>query len=464
MSIKMRKLAAASIAIVCAASMCGCADSGTIGTINGIQIPDGMYIYQVAVAGYNSAKTLITEDKGDSAGTAEITVFDNTVEGKSAVQWLKDNAVEKLKRYAAVETLFSEYGLQLSDEDKSAVNDNIKALDNDLGYYAQYYGLADGESTFGEHYSNMGISKDTLRALTENSYKENYVFLHNYDADGLTPVTDDEINAYLTENYASVKLLKFTFTDHQGLSLKDDAEKQKVSDLAQSFADRFNSGEDWTELQYEFDLRQAWFDAWTDAEDKYAEEKSSTAEAGATAEAEAQSAATAEAQPEEAPATAEAAGTAESEAPAAEPETAANAPEKPIINTGDAEYDAYIQAAIDEATATKKESADDCDQFIKKDSSTLPEKVTEYVWNAAADGKATLFTDEEGNSVYVVVREDVTTKATWKETQHESFLHAIKDDAFEDLLKATYESYSVELDDYLVNTKYAPAKLRGIGK
>ena len=129
-----------------------------------------------------------------------------------------------------------------------------------------------------------------------------------------------------------------------------------------------------------------------------------------------------------------------------------------------ADYDKYVQDKIDAATAEKKESAEDCEQYIRKDSSSLNEKLTEYVWNTSADGKATLFENEEENCVYVVVRDDVTTMKTWLETQNEGILHGIKDDAFDEMLKSTYDSYSVELNDYLVNTKYAPEKLRGIGK
>lgn len=309
----------------------------------------------------------------------------------------------------------------------------------------------------------MGISKTSLRSLSENSYKENYVFLKNYDTDGLTPVTDEEIDSYALENYAAVKLLKLDFTDYQGLELKNEEDIEAVKELAQSYADRFNAGEDWLDIQYDYDLRQAQLDAWLDAEDKYAEEKSGTGEAS-TAEAEDNAeAAPAETGTAEAPAGTEEAGevTSEAEAPAEE----AVVSSKPIVSTGDAEYDAYVQAAIDAATAEKKESADECDRFISKESSSLDEKLTEYIWNTAADGKATLFTNEDsGNSVYVVVREDITTKDSWKEAQHENLLHYIKDEAFEELLKSTYESYSVELDDYLVNTKYAPEKLKGIGE
>ncbi len=475
MSPKMKKLAAASLSIVCAASMCGCSDSGYIGTVNGISIPNGMYIFYIAVNGYSEAVSQIEEEKGDSLGTAEVTVFDNTIEGKTASAWLKDNAVEKLRRYAAIEALFSEYELSLTDEEKTQIDENISALDDDLGIYAQYYyGLPDGVSSFGDYYESMGIGKTSLRMVSESSYKENHVFLHNYDTDGLTPVTDDEINTYITENYAAVKLLKLDFTDYQGLSLKDDADIQAVKDLAQAYADRYNSTGDWSEIQYDFDLRQAQFDAWVDADDEYAEMKSNEAESTAESVSEEENTsapATAEADSESGTTTAEA-QTATGEAQSAEDTAEAAAEEvqtvsdtffeKPTVNTGDAEYDQYAQAAIDAATAEIKDS-DSVEQYINKDSSSLDENITEYIWNASADGKATLFTDDNNNCIYVVVRDDVTTMDSWKETQHENFLHTLRDDTFEEMLKETYQNYAVDLDDYLVNTKYAPEKLKGIG-
>lgn len=461
MSNKFRRIIAASTAIVISASLCGCSDSGYIGSIDGMQIPTGVYLYDVCFTAYNEAATKIRDARGDDSSTAEVKVFTETIDGKPASAWLKDTAVERLKRYTAVEKLFTEYGLSLSSDDTTSINDYINTLDNDLGYYAQYYGIE--ESSFGEHYSNMGIGKSSLRSLSENSYKEKYVFLHNYDTDGLDPVPDDEVNNYAAENYASVKYLKIDFTDYNGLELKDDADKEALKQLAQSWADRYNAGEEWTQIQYEYDLRQAWNNAWSDAEDKYAEEKSSsessTAESAPEPESAPDAPSTAEAGSAEATAEAE---SSEAEAPAEE--SAVTAPVKPVVNTDDAEYNEYCQKAIDEATAEKKESADDCDKFISKENSSLSEALTEYVWNAAADSKAALFEDSEANCIYVVVRDNITTKTNWLETQHESILHSLRDDAFDEMLKGVYADYSVNLDDYLINTKYAPEKLKGIGE
>ena len=173
MSNKMKKLAAASLAIVCAASMSGCSDSGYIGTVNGIQIPNGMYLFYVAVNGYNEAASQIKEELGDESGTAEVTVFNNTIEGKSASAWLKDYAVTKLRRYAAVEDLFAQYNLSLTDEEKTEIEDNLKSLDNDLGMYAQYYGLPDGISSFGEPPASLGPGQPAPLLPRDTVYNDN---------------------------------------------------------------------------------------------------------------------------------------------------------------------------------------------------------------------------------------------------------------------------------------------------
>ena len=125
MSHRIRQIAAASCAIVCAVSLCGCSDNGYIGTVNGMQIPTGIYLYNVEFTAYNKASEKITEENGDTEGTAEVTVFTETIDGKPASTWVKDYALEQVKRYVAIEDLFSQYGLSLSAEDNDAIKKYI---------------------------------------------------------------------------------------------------------------------------------------------------------------------------------------------------------------------------------------------------------------------------------------------------------------------------------------------------
>lgn len=398
MKLNYKKAAAAAAAIVMAASLCGCADSGYIMTVDGIQIRNGVYLSGELTA-INSASTSITEERTEYGDTSEVAdIFKETVDGVDAVEWIKTETLNNVKRLIAIQRLCEQYGITLTDEQQTSVDEEINSLWNDENYYAYYiYGVY----TMGEYYESVGISKDSLKEIYTIEDLGTQLFLHYYDTDGLTPVSDEEFNDYIKENYAIVKAIKLEYTDYQGLTLKTDEEIQEVKELAQSYVDRINSGEDITEIKYEVDLKTAQDKAHLDAEEAYAELED-----------------------EELP-----------------------------------DYDEYIQEAIDAVTVDKLESADDLDTVISLASSSFDEDVTEYIWNAADDGKATLY--ENDTASYIIVREDVTGKEEWKDTIRTTVLNALKSEEFEDILKETYADYVVEANDYLVNTKYAPDKIKG---
>jgi hypothetical protein len=347
----------------------------------------------------NNANTEVSEEKAEYGETAEIDdIFKETVDGQDAVEWIKNDTLNSVKRFIAIQRLCEEYGVELTDEQTASIASDVNSLWNDDNYYAQYlYGV----DTLGEYYDSIGVGQDSLKDVYTYNDLSDALFLHYYDTDGITPVTDEEFNEYITENYATVKYIELDFTDYQGISLKTDEEIQEVKDKAQSYADRFNGGESIIDIKYEYDLEQAQNEAQVNAEDAYAEE------------------------------------------------------------TGDDElpdYDTYIQEAIDAATADRAESEDDLDTVISKASSSLDEDLTEFIWNTDADGKAVVYETEY--SAYVIIREDITTKTEWKENIKSTVLNALKSDEYEDILKETYADYAVDANDYLVNTKYAPDKIK----
>ncbi len=118
----------------------------------------------------------------------------------------------------------------------------------------------------------------------------------------------------------------------------------------------------------------------------------------------------------------------------------------------------WIKKQVEAAGIKKAESADDLDQFISKESSSLnDEKLTEYIFNAKSDGKATLFEAEK--AVYVVVKEDITKKTKWKEDNNERILTLIKNDDFKSMVDLFGQNYEVVADENLVNKKYGPERL-----
>ena len=84
MAFSFKKTAAAAMAIICTASMCGCMDSGYIGSINGIQIRNGMYLSYVMSA-YSDGHTEVTEAKSEAGDTSEVAdLYVETIDGKNA--------------------------------------------------------------------------------------------------------------------------------------------------------------------------------------------------------------------------------------------------------------------------------------------------------------------------------------------------------------------------------------------
>ncbi|MDE6030133.1 MAG: hypothetical protein K2G32_00740 [Oscillospiraceae bacterium] len=397
---KYRKICAAAAAFVMTASLCGCADSGYLMTVDGVQIRNGIYLYSELNA-LNRAYSEITEDRREYGDTSEVEdIFKETIDDESTADWVKRETMESVKRIVAVQRLCEQNGIALSDEQTNDIGTQINSMWNDENGYAQ---MLYGVDTIGEYYESIGIGKDSMRDIYISNDMSNELFLHYYDTDGVTPVTEEEFNSYITENYAAAKVIEIEYKDYQGIMLKEDEEIQAVKDLAQSYVDRINGGESFADIRYEVDLKNAQNDAQVDAEDAYDEME-------------------AEDRPDD--------------------------------------RDKYVQEAIDAVTVEKK-TEDQLDTILNKESTSysLDEEVVEYIWNTAADGKAALL--EQDNSCYIIVREDITTKETWKENVKTTVLNALKSDDFEFLLETIYCDYVVEQDDYLVNTKYAPNKIKG---
>ncbi len=400
MAFSFKKTAAAAVAIICAASMCGCADDGSLMSIDGINIPNGLYLSNVITA-HGNAHSEISSVNAEAGDTSEIEdIFAESIDGMTASEWIKAEALKSVKRYAAVERLFEEYGLSLPEGETESINADLNTAWDEESFYAQYIY---GTNTMGEYYESVGIGKESMRLIYTTQSKENELFKYYFGTDGVNAVPDEELDAYLVENYAVVKYMQLEYVDKFGISLKEDNAIQAIKDTASSYVDRLNGGESYADVRYDYDLKAAQNQASADAEDAYAKL------------------------------------------------------EDEVLP----DFDAYIQEAVDAATAEKYENVDDLDVVINKASSTLAEDLTDFIWNSATpDGKAYLF--ETDTASYVIVREDITVKDNWIDENLISILGTMKGDEFEALLEAAYADYVVEIDDYLVNNKYAPENIKGL--
>ena len=271
----------------------------------------------------------------------------------------------------------------------------MNSIWDDEDFYAQYIY---GTKTMGEYYESIGMSEDTIRDVYNTNKKEEKLLIALYSEGGAKAIPTEEINSYLTENYANVKYIELPFEDMYGNSLISDDEIAAVTAKAQGYVDRLNGGESFIEIQYEVDLENAKDDAQVAQEEYF---NTATYE-----------------------------------------------------NPSDEEWNNAVDEARANATADKAETVEELEKTISKSYSSLGEELTEFIWNIDADGQAYLLETDE--AAYVVVREDITTKEEWKSDNMTTILNALAGEDFEAYLAEVGASYTVELKENLVNNKYSP--------
>lgn len=405
MKTTMRKIAAAVLAVVLAASLCGC-DKGYLMKVDGMDIRNGVYLqlmdsaYSMAESAYKNeiAEKSETSEPSDDTSSAEdddIPITERTIEGKLGSEWIKDETLKSVKRFVAVQRKCDELGITLTDDELAAISVEVNETWEEENMYVKYlYGF----NTMGEYYESRGIAQESVVAINRVSELQNKLFLHFYQKGGDYEVADSEINDYLKETYCALKYISLTYTNDAGDLLVTDEEKQAVKDKAQGYADRLNNGEKPVDVFYEYDYSRL------EASVKAAAETDYTTD-----------------------------------------------------NAENLTKDEWIKRQIESASLTKAQAPEDLDRFIKKDSTTFDAETIEFLFNAPADGKA--FVREGTTGVYVIIKEDVTAKTSWKEDNNDAFLTAMKGDEFRDIVDLFGQNYEVDADDYLVNKKYGPERL-----
>lgn len=400
MKTTIRKIAAAVLAVVLAASLCGC-DKGYLMKVDGMDIRNGVYLqlmdsaYSMAESAYKNETAANSEASEESGDDEEIPITERTIEGKLGSEWIKDETLRSVKRFVAVQRKCDELGITLTEDELAAISVEVNETWEEENMYVKYlYGF----NTMGEYYESRGIAQESVVAINRVSELQNKLFLHFYQKGGDYEVADSEINDYLKETYCALKYISLPYTNDAGDPLVTDEEKQAVKDKAQGYADRLNNGEKPVDVFYECTYSML------EASVKAAAETDYTAD-----------------------------------------------------NAENLTKDEWIKQQIESANITKAQTPEDLDYFIKKDSTTFDAETIEFLFSAPADGKA--FVREGTTSVYVMIKEDVTAKTSWKADNNDAFLTAMKGDEFRDIVDLFGQNYDVEADDYLVNKKYGPERL-----
>lgn len=187
---------------LCLCALTACTPRGTL-TVNGTQIGKGIVRYFADV---------VRQEQPEADDAA----------AEAAVH-------QKVAAYVAVNSAFSERGLQLTTGEKSEISQNVNAK----------------WRLFGAYYTEIGVSKqDLLNIETSQGYKD-AVMTDYYAADGDEPIAEETLRNYFSENYIAFQSITgfLTTADNNGEPTPlSDSEKQRMQTVFGNAASAVNAG------------------------------------------------------------------------------------------------------------------------------------------------------------------------------------------------------------------------------
>ena len=404
-----KKAAATLLAAAVTGSFVACGEStANAMTIDGIQIKAGMYIYY----SYNAYLQLTQDLK---AQNSELDVTDNKVvkeqkmDGVSAETWIQNKALEYCKQYAAVEKKADELGIELKSDDKNDINDKVETFwDNS-----------------GEIYEKNGISKESVKAILENTYLTDEVFMHYYEVDGEEGVTEDGLKEFYEENNARVQYIQFDLKDGKGDDL-DDAGKADMKKMVEDYLGEVQALKgDEDAMEDKMDDIQSEYNAYVTSISE--EAAAETATSATDADGNEIAATTTEAA--ETTAAAETTTTAEAETTESGATTTTTAP--------------YANEKIIAKVTTDSDTKEEDVTY------TPSKKAYDFIFNDAELGVPAMVEDD--NAYYIILRRDIKERMTdddlWTEDNMNSVIYTEYQKDFEDMRDKWCDDLNVEKND-----------------
>ena len=163
----------------------------------------------------------LTEDEQN--GTSEIDYFSKKIDDKDFETWVEDRAIELIKTNAAYRLLCKENKLELTDEQKTQI-------ENSVYQNWDYYGAS-------EYFTANGVGRDTYKEYLTDSYYSEIYFEHLYDKEGEKAVKTEDVNKEITDNYIIADIIEITYADEA-----TDEDKAKDKETLETYASQIKSG------------------------------------------------------------------------------------------------------------------------------------------------------------------------------------------------------------------------------
>lgn len=206
----LQRILAAVLVLGMSLSLTACSDTTWVVDYEGEKIPSGVYL-ALSMTAYAQAQT--HEDIDSSIKD----LMKQTLEGKAAKDWINERTLQFCNEYTAVERKFAEMSLELTEEDTRTIDSSVENT----------------WAVFRAVYEENGVAKSSYRKVIENSQKKGLIFDAYYAADGVEPVSDEDLMVHFKENYASINMFRMAPKSGEDLSEED----QKLNDGLKAKAD-----------------------------------------------------------------------------------------------------------------------------------------------------------------------------------------------------------------------------------
>lgn len=189
------------LAVVMAVMSTGCSDLTWSFKTDDTTVSIGTYLVYEYAAMYEAS---------DLASDSGASILDQTIENTPGEEWIRDKALDSIKKYIVVEKLMNDMKLTVSEEEE-----------NTASLYSQY-----AWSSFGDSFESYGISYDSYyKATYLYNVKNEIIFKAIYDKDGTKAVSDEDLKKYFVENYSD-----YYFITHDLTTTDDDGEAVAMTD------------------------------------------------------------------------------------------------------------------------------------------------------------------------------------------------------------------------------------------
>ena len=186
--------------------------------VGSLKFTSGYYACVLFFTDSSARSKVETQLEEDGKSTDDINYYKQKIDGKSYVDWVKEETINTIKRIAASKLYCKENKLKLGDDAEQ------------MKSYAEYY----WENGYSDVLIKNGVGNDSrfsncrpsyINYMTDLSY-ENLYFNDIFGAEGKKAISEETLKEELSKNYAIADMLDVSFDE-----LTDEEKTQKTEQL-----------------------------------------------------------------------------------------------------------------------------------------------------------------------------------------------------------------------------------------